>query len=35
MQHDQIIQQIIERLHSCTDDVLLDLILKLLIESGY
>lgn len=35
MHHDQIIQQIIERLHNCTDDVLLDLILKLLIESGY
>lgn len=35
MQHDQIIQQITERLHQCTDDLLLDLVLKLLIESGY
>lgn len=36
MQHsDHIIQQIIERLQTCTDDLLLDLVLKLLIESGY
>lgn len=35
MQHDQFIQQIIERLQNCTDEVFLDLILKLLIESGY
>jgi hypothetical protein len=35
MQHDQLIQQIIERLQNCTDDLLLDLILKLLVESGY
>lgn len=34
MQHDQLIQQIMERLKDCSDD-LLDLILKLLIESGY
>lgn len=35
MQHDQIIQQIIERLQACADESLLDLVLKLLIESGY
>ncbi len=35
MQHDYIIQQIIDRLQGCVDEVLLDLILKLLIESGY
>lgn len=35
MQHDQIIQQIIDRLQGCADEVFLDLILKLLIESGY
>lgn len=35
MQHDQIIQTIIERLRACTDESLLDLILALLIESGY
>jgi hypothetical protein len=35
MQQNQIIQQIIERLQNCTDEMLLDLVLKLLIESGY
>lgn len=35
MQHDQVIQQIIERLKACTDESLLDLILKLLIEGSY
>lgn len=35
MQHDQIIKQIIERLQACADESLLDLILKLLLESGY
>lgn len=35
MQHDQIIKQIIELLKSCKDENLLDLILKLLIESSY
>ncbi len=35
MQHEEIIQQIIERLKDCTDELLLDLILKLLLESGY
>lgn len=34
-QRDQIIQQIIERLQECADEVFLDLILKLFIESGY
>ena len=32
---EQIIEQIIERLQGCADEVLLDLVLKLLIESGY
>jgi hypothetical protein len=35
MQHDQIIQQIIERLQACADESFLDFILKLVIESGY
>lgn len=35
MQQEQIITQIIEHLKNCADEVLLDLILKLLIESGY
>lgn len=35
MQHDQIIKQIIERLQACADESLLDLILKIVIESGY
>lgn len=35
MQQEQIIKQIIERLQACADESLLDLILKLLIESGY
>lgn len=39
MQHNQIIEQLIEqiteRLHKCTDEGLLDFVLKLLIESGY
>lgn len=35
MQHENLINQIIERLRECTDEALLDLIWKLLIESGY
>lgn len=31
----ELLQQIIERLQNCADEALLDLILKLLIESGY
>lgn len=31
----ELIRQIIERLQNCADEVLLDLILKLLIESGH
>lgn len=30
-----LIHQIIERLQNCADDTLLDLIYKLLLESGY
>ena len=33
--HLKTINQIIERLNHCSDENLLDLILKLLIESGY
>jgi hypothetical protein len=35
MQHDLLINQIIERLQACTDETLLDLVLALLVESGY
>jgi hypothetical protein len=35
MQHEQLLEQIIEHLRACADENLLDLILKLLIESGY
>lgn len=35
MQHEQIVKQIVEHLHGCADENLLDFILKLLIESGY
>mgnify|MGYP003309978005 CR=1 FL=1 len=35
MQTKQLINQIIERLNGCHDTDLLDLILALLIESGY
>lgn len=35
MQIEQIKKQIIERLQACTDESLLDLVLKLLVESGY
>lgn len=35
MQKDQLIKQIVERLQACADESLLDLILKLLIESSY
>lgn len=35
MQREQLITQIIERLKECADENLLDLFLKLLIESGY
>jgi hypothetical protein len=35
MKHEQIINLIVERLQACTDESLLDLILALLIESGY
>lgn len=31
----ELLNQIIERLHACKDELLLDLIDKLLIESGY
>ena len=34
MQH-ELTKQIIERLQVCTDELLLDLIYKLLIESGH
>lgn len=34
MQH-ELLKQITERLQACTDELLLDLILKLLIESGH
>ena len=30
----ELLNQIIERLQTCADEVLLDLILKLLVESG-
>lgn len=35
MQQEQIIAQITERLQACADETLLDLILKLITESGY
>lgn len=35
MQQEQLIKQIIERLQACADESLLDLILMLLVESGY
>ena len=35
MQIDQIKKQITERLQACADESLLDLILKLLMESSY
>lgn len=35
MQRELLITQIIERLKACADETLLDLIYKLLIESGY
>lgn len=35
MNQDALIKQIVERLRACADEGLLDLILKLLIESGY
>lgn len=35
MQHENIIDIIVEHLQACTDETLLDLILSLLIESGY
>ena len=31
----ELLHQIIERIQACTDELLLDLIHKLLIESGY
>ncbi len=31
----QLVSQIIERIQHCADEALLDLILKLLLESGY
>lgn len=31
----ELLQQIIERLQACKDELLLDLIHKLIIESGY
>jgi hypothetical protein len=33
--HQDLIKQITQKLHSCQDESLLDLILKLLLESGY
>lgn len=33
--HHNLIQQILEKLKRCDDESLLDLILKLLLESGY
>lgn len=35
MQREQLITQIIEKIKTCADETLLDLILKLLIESSY
>lgn len=35
MQREHLIKEIIERLQACADETLLDLFLKLLIESGY
>lgn len=35
MQHEQLINQIIELLKACKDENLLDLVFKLLIESSY
>lgn len=35
MQREQLITQLIERIKECADETLLDLILKLLIESSY
>jgi len=35
MKKEFLIDSIVERLSNCADDVLLDLILRLLIESGY
>lgn len=35
MQYESLIKQIIEHLQACQDENLLDLILKLLLESGY
>jgi hypothetical protein len=32
--HQELTQQIIDRVQACTDELLLDLILKLLIESS-
>ncbi len=33
--YQDLVNQIIEKLHSCPDESLLDLIHKLLLESGY
>lgn len=33
--HQDLINQIIKKIHTCNDENLLDLILKLLIESSY
>ena len=35
MQHEQFVNTLIERIQGCTDETLLDLIWKLLVESGY
>jgi hypothetical protein len=35
MKQKQLIDQIVERLNGCRDTDMLDLILKLLVESGY
>lgn len=33
--HQDLVQQIIEKLQICDDEALLDLVLKLFLESGY
>ena len=35
MNHQDTINQLIEKIRSCKDDDLLDLVLKLFLESGY
>lgn len=33
--HQDLVNQIIEKIQTCEDEILLDLILKLFLESGY